>query len=126
MENLIVQRKGRGDLAPKDPKEGWVDCTLDFILQQCEVTRDVIQMTKDKDHPIEMFEEEAVIEQLKEGRIIYTPMLLFRAIVGENTCPLCGATYQGMGSLSRKDNETEICSDCGTREAMEDFLPAKK
>jgi RNA polymerase subunit RPABC4/transcription elongation factor Spt4 len=26
------------------------------------------------------------------------------------------------GALSRRDNKTEICSSCGTQEAMEDFL----
>lgn len=25
---------------------------------------------------------------------------------------------EGMGALSRKDNETVICSDCGTKEAL--------
>lgn len=34
-------------------------------------------------------------------------------------CPLCGKTYCGVPSLSRADNETLICPDCGTREALE-------
>lgn len=34
------------------------------------------------------------------------------------TCPLCGKTYSGYPALSRVDNKTDICSDCGTREAM--------
>ena len=34
-------------------------------------------------------------------------------------CPLCGRTYSGVPSLSRTDNETPICPDCGTREALE-------
>ena len=34
-------------------------------------------------------------------------------------CPLCGRTYCGVSSLSRADNETPICPDCGTREALE-------
>lgn len=33
-------------------------------------------------------------------------------------CPLCGATYAGRPALSRRDNETLICPDCGTREAL--------
>lgn len=36
-------------------------------------------------------------------------------------CPKCGKSYaKGKGALSRKDNKTEICSDCGYREAIED------
>lgn len=36
-------------------------------------------------------------------------------------CPKCGKTYaQGRGALSRRDNKTEICPDCGYKEAAED------
>lgn len=34
-------------------------------------------------------------------------------------CPLCGKTYRRPPALSRADNETLICPDCGTREALE-------
>ena len=32
-------------------------------------------------------------------------------------CPLCGQTYGEAPALSRTDNETLICPDCGTRQA---------
>lgn len=35
------------------------------------------------------------------------------------TCPICKKTYTGYGATSRKDNKTEICSNCGTIEALE-------
>ena len=34
-------------------------------------------------------------------------------------CPLCGRTYHGVPALSRTDNETLICPDCGTRPALQ-------
>lgn len=34
-------------------------------------------------------------------------------------CPKCNKEYTGCPSLSRADNETLICPDCGTREALE-------
>lgn len=34
-------------------------------------------------------------------------------------CPRCGKAYCGSPALSRADNETLICPDCGTREALE-------
>ena len=34
-------------------------------------------------------------------------------------CPKCGKTYHGVPALSRVDNQTLVCSDCGTREALE-------
>lgn len=36
----------------------------------------------------------------------------------ERICPKCGKTYTERPALSREDNETLICSDCGTREAL--------
>lgn len=35
------------------------------------------------------------------------------------TCLLCGAQYGGVPALSRKYPNTQICPDCGTREALE-------
>lgn len=39
-------------------------------------------------------------------------------------CPRCGKEID-YPALSRRDNKTEICSDCGTQEALEDFLKIK-
>ena len=33
-------------------------------------------------------------------------------------CPKCGNAYHGAPALSREDNRTLICPDCGTREAL--------
>jgi len=35
-------------------------------------------------------------------------------------CPECDDFYTGGGTLSRRDNETELCSRCGIFEALED------
>ena len=40
-------------------------------------------------------------------------------IIRTAVCPLCGRTYHGAPALSREDNKTLICPDCGTREALE-------
>lgn len=34
-------------------------------------------------------------------------------------CPRCGQTYRGRPAVSRADNKTPLCPDCGTREALE-------
>ena len=34
-------------------------------------------------------------------------------------CPLCGKSYTGHPALSRTDDFTMICPDCGTRQALE-------
>ena len=37
-------------------------------------------------------------------------------------CPICGKEYSDHPAISRKDNKTEICSKCGTMEAVEEFI----
>ena len=39
----------------------------------------------------------------------------------QRTCPKCGRTYTERPALSRHDNATLICPDCGTREALENM-----
>lgn len=34
-------------------------------------------------------------------------------------CPKCGREYKERPAVSRADNRTMICPDCGTREALE-------
>ena len=36
-------------------------------------------------------------------------------------CPVCGGPLTAHPALSRRDNKTLICPDCGTREALADF-----
>jgi hypothetical protein len=38
-----------------------------------------------------------------------------------HVCPRCGGTYTGYLTLSRVDDQTEICGPCGTREALQAF-----
>ena len=33
--------------------------------------------------------------------------------------PICGQTYHEPPALSRADGKTQICPDCGTREALQ-------
>lgn len=35
-------------------------------------------------------------------------------------CPKCGGPLGKRPALSRRDNKTDICSECGAREAIED------
>lgn len=41
-------------------------------------------------------------------------------------CPKCGKTYTAPPALSRTDNETLICPDCGTREALDSISVPKE
>ena len=37
-------------------------------------------------------------------------------------CPKCGKEYIGYPAISREDNKTPICPDCGVREALTSFV----
>ena len=37
----------------------------------------------------------------------------------ETICPRCGRLYHSHPAISRADNRTLICPDCGTREALQ-------
>ena len=37
-------------------------------------------------------------------------------------CPRCKKEYNCYSALSRKNNKTEICSECGRKEAISDYL----
>lgn len=43
-----------------------------------------------------------------------------------STCPVCGVDIVNYPALSRKDNETEICSTCGQIEALQDLVKREK
>ena len=34
-------------------------------------------------------------------------------------CPICGNPYTGHPALSRTNDKTEICSDCGIRQSLQ-------
>ena len=38
-----------------------------------------------------------------------------------NPCPHCGRLIGKHPAVSRRDNKTDVCSNCGTREALEDW-----
>ena len=41
--------------------------------------------------------------------------------IPEGDCPKCHKHYRGHPALSREDNKTKICPECGQREALEAF-----
>lgn len=43
------------------------------------------------------------------------------SVCKESVCPACGQKYNGYPATSRKDGITEICPDCGMREAFAAF-----
>ena len=44
----------------------------------------------------------------------------------KRTCPKCKKMYAGFPAISREDNKTEICPDCGIQEAIEAMANGSK
>lgn len=49
---------------------------------------------------------------------------LTRKILEIQRCPKCGKEFTDYPALSREDNVTEICPECGVREAIEAYQKA--
>lgn len=41
-------------------------------------------------------------------------------------CPKCGETYVGIPAISRNDNLTAVCPDCGIRESLQSLSISKE
>ena len=41
----------------------------------------------------------------------------------KGSCPRCSKEFSGYPALSRIDNSTDVCSECGNKESMMDFIP---
>lgn len=68
---------------------------------------------------------ECIVSELIEGKKVCET----KEVPYDNTtpkkCPNCGNIYTQYPALSRRDNKTYICPDCGVEEAMFDFLTNK-
>lgn len=94
---------------------------LEFIKIRFETLKKIVE----ENHPNEYFpiyEEEVFTNALLLGKPIEDMLTIYRINTAYPKCLLCGASiFPNTGALSRRDNETIICSDCGLKEAIEDF-----
>lgn len=94
----------------------WKPVSLQVFLQSVSITMQLLQKMKNQNP--EEYEEERALWNLGVGRQINTPLAIFRLASGE-VCTVCQCRFiREIGALSRKDNETYICSDCGINEGL--------
>lgn len=65
-------------------------------------------------------------EPIKEVEPIKLEILISENSGKYNVCPICNKEIGQYPAISRKDNKTEICSNCGMLEALEAFHKANK
>lgn len=56
---------------------------------------------------------------------VYLEVLEAEAYKRVNKCPSCWKPLFGYPAISRKDNKTEICAECGNREAVNQWIEHK-
>ncbi|MGU8989055.1 hypothetical protein ACV3V0_15290 [Clostridium perfringens] len=59
---------------------------------------------------------------LKSGKVIKVITGDIRLVTKYNKCPICGSSITDFPAISRRDNSTEICADCGNKEAIEEYI----
>lgn len=67
-----------------------------------------------------------IYDPIKEVEPIKVEILISENSGKLNVCPICKNELGKYTAISRKDNKTEICSNCGTLEALEAFNNANK
>ena len=126
MESLLhIEKLG---IEKEDTKQAF----LKFMSELC----DYLSKAKIKEFPIRIGDYK--FEVLGKDLLIYNydPLtkpepIKLEVLITENSdtnnkCPKCNKELGEYPAISRRDNKTEICSNCGMLEALEDFNKACK
>lgn len=68
---------------------------------------------------VEQAINKAAKDTLDAGHVLSIPIGFIRLTTNADKCPKCGGSILDFGALSRYDNKTRICSECGVAEALE-------
>jgi len=84
------------------------------------------QVTVETGEPREYLKREKALAYLSQGKSLSLPGFMLREHNDLPKCPRCGNSIpKGTAALSRRDNETNVCDDCGTKEALEDYFNSR-
>lgn len=102
-------------------EDSWLVTEFTEIERVFKSLRNVSEQMRNKDK-VEYCSEKNVYDLLESGHVIYSPYYIYRIKTKDRKCPVCGANIPAFSeALSRRDNETYICSECGLSEAINDF-----
>ena len=120
--SLEVLKRNFDDFSKCEDK--WVlmdDNSIETLKTIFKSLRTVVE----KLHPEEYYpayEEEVFLNKLRLGQTVEDMYNVYRVRTSLEKCAYCGSSiFEGTFSISRRDNKTQICSNCGTREAIEDI-----
>jgi predicted RNA-binding Zn-ribbon protein involved in translation (DUF1610 family) len=124
IRRFIKELKSNGFNVSEDEFESNVHCFTDcgYVVEIEEIDDDrfyINYMCYQNEVEEDTTEEEVVEEETTEETVEETTELNVQE--EENVCPICGRIYTEIPAISREDNTTEICPDCGTNQAIEIF-----
>jgi len=130
-EKMIVERISRNDYDRMDHNFKMLEAywktdsqytSIDTLKESLARQRETVCMVNPGDNANEL-KWENFVDVLERGKVAADMFCLYRAKNDLPKCPRCGASYEeDEAALSRRDNKTDICPDCGTVEALEDFV----
>ena len=91
----------------------------DFLLELRKMYKTELAYTKAKENLLYIMERG--VESWNTVSRVH-----LRMVRKKHICPKCGNIIKNYPALSRRNNQTEICSNCGTLEAIEDFIKFQK
>lgn len=120
--SLEVLKRNFDDFSKCEDK--WVlmdDNSIETLKTIFQSLREVVkQLHPEEYYPI--YEEEVFLNRLRLGQTVEDMYNVYRVKTTLDKCPICGASiFDGTFAISRRDNKTIICSNCGMKEAIEDF-----
>lgn len=103
----------------------FTDNSIDFLKKTFASLRNIIdEMYPGEYYPV--YEEEVFLNRLRLGQTVQDMYNIYRVKTDNDKCPYCGCSIFGHDySISRRDNSTKICPDCGLREALEDVTDTR-
>lgn len=109
-----------GEWKPLDSIKPGID-SIDYLKTVFAAMRDIVDtMYPGEYYPA--YEDEIFINKLKMGQSVEDMYNVYRVKTDFEKCPICGGSIiPHTFAISRRDNKTHICSECGTSEAVQDI-----
>lgn len=88
--------------------------------------RRINQQTRPNEYYL-YYEDEVMVNNLSLGKVVEDMYFAYRIKTEYPKCPLCGSSiFPHTAALSRRNNKTYICRDCGQSEAVQDFANVRE
>lgn len=110
----------------KQCEELWIEEPIESFKQELISTQKVLSMTQ-PDVDTTHLDWVEVKHTLSNGRSVELIKGYYRMKTDYPKCPLCASSMVDYNiAISRRDNETEICSICGAQEALDDAVGIRR